>query len=210
MSGNQANALFATSGTTNPWIRLRLQGTFSNRAAIGATVKLRSAGRRQIQAVSGGSGYISQNDQALFFGLGHTAGPDTFELRWPTGAIQTVTGLARNASHTVVETVGPVAGQPPGAPPPARLLLAQNRPNPFRLTTSIEFHLPLGGPVTLSIVDVQGRRVATLVDAPLSAGVHEVSWDGRAGNGTKAAAGVYFYRLVTPSGTDTKKLLLRP
>jgi hypothetical protein len=210
ISGSQANALFATSGVSNAWIRLKLQGTFSNRAAIGATVRLKSAGRRQIQMVSGGSGYISQNDQALFFGLGNTAGPDTFEVRWPTGAVQTVTGLTRNMSHTIVETVEPVAGAEPPPPPPASLFLSPNRPNPFRLTTSIEFQLPIAGPVRLEILDVQGRRVATLIDAPLNAGMHQRDWDGRAGNGGRTAAGVYFYRLTTTAGAATRKLLLQP
>ncbi len=208
VTGNGANLLYQNSGNANPWIRLRLQGVQSNRAAIGATVVQRSAGRRSIQTVSGGSGYLSQNDLRLTFGLGGLAGPDTFEVRWPSGAYQVVTGLARNTTHTIVEMDQGSTGVPEA--PPARPVLAQNTPNPFRTATTIRFTLSAPGPVALSILDVQGRLVRRLVDEARPAGAHEAVWDGRRDTGEPAGAGVYFYRLSAAGASQTRKLVMRP
>ncbi len=58
------------------------------------------------------------------------------------------------------------------------LVLQQNRPNPFSPSTSIAFALPRAAAVDLGIYAVDGRRVATLVDANLPAGSHQAVWDG--------------------------------
>ncbi len=87
-----------------------------------------------------------------------------------------------------------------------RLELAQNFPNPFPANTKIRFVVPREEHVRLSVFDVTGRRVATLVDARLEAGVHEEDWDGRSLDGSRVAAGVYFYELRTPSEIQTRKM----
>lgn len=206
--GNSTNLLYANNGTANPWIRLKLVGTASNRAAIGATVTLRSAGKRHLQQVSGGTGYLSQDDQRLTFGLGNTAGPDTFEVRWPSGEVQTVTGLARNAVHTITESGGAEAKPDLFRPPPV-FHLAQNSPNPFRGATTIAFQLPASGRVRLEILDVQGRLVRTLVDRVFGSGEYEETWDGGRDDGGRATAGIYFYRLTVPGGSATRKMVYR-
>jgi len=75
----------------------------------------------------------------------------------------------------------------------------QNYPNPFASSTAIEVHLPRAVPVNVSVYDVTGRRVATLVEQEMEAGVHTVQWDA---NGI--AAGVYLYRVQ--AGPDTRTL----
>jgi hypothetical protein len=72
------------------------------------------------------------------------------------------------------------------------LSLAQNVPNPTTGMTRIAFALPSGATVKLVVVDVTGRKVATLVSQWLAAGEHEVIWNGR----STAAPGVYFYHMV--------------
>jgi hypothetical protein len=69
------------------------------------------------------------------------------------------------------------------------------------------FSVPTDGRVTLTVYDASGRLVATLEDGEMSAGVHEVVWDGAARGGT-AASGVYFAKLTHGTGTATGKLLL--
>ena len=91
--------------------------------------------------------------------------------------------------------------------PHLRLDLAQNFPNPFPAKTSIAFSIPGKGPVSLSVFDVRGARVATLVDAVLEPGAHRIEWDGRNYAHRKAGAGVYFYRLDTGSETRTRKMV---
>jgi hypothetical protein len=93
--------------------------------------------------------------------------------------------------------------------PPARLVLAQNHPNPFNPHTQIRFGLPRDGArVRLEIYDVRGRRVCALVDGPLGAGWHEVKWDGRDQRGSAVPSGVYFYRLRADGLDSARRMLL--
>ena len=73
------------------------------------------------------------------------------------------------------------------------LELSQNFPNPFPSRTRIDFTIPSREHVHISVFDVRGARVATLVDEPFEAGRHSAEWDGRTFSGGQAAAGVYFY-----------------
>jgi Tol biopolymer transport system component len=95
-----------------------------------------------------------------------------------------------------------------GAPLPTQLALAQNHPNPFDRTTTIEFALPQPAPVRLEIFDLQGRLVAVLASGLWPAGFQSVQWDRRDGRGALARPGVYLYRLTAGEFRDTKKLLL--
>jgi hypothetical protein len=61
--------------------------------------------------------------------------------------------------------------------------------------------------VDLSVFDVSGRRVATVISGELPAGHHTASWTGRDGKGRPVASGVYFYRLATDERTLTRKML---
>jgi hypothetical protein len=203
---NGNNLLYRNDSPAGNWIRLRLQGVQSNRAAIGATVTLKSGGHRYVQQVTGGTGYLSQNDLRLSFLLNTLAGPDTFDIRWPSGAFQRVVGLARNQTHTILEqdqSAVPIGG----APPVTALALSPASPNPFDRATAVRFALPAAGRVQLQVLDVQGRLVRTLLDERLDAGTWEETWDGRTDGGGAVGPGVYFTRLVTPEGVRTRKVV---
>ena len=86
--------------------------------------------------------------------------------------------------------------------------LDQNYPNPFNPMTTIEFTLAERGHVTLSVYNVAGQRVATLVDRVISAGRKRLTWDGRTTGGDPVSTGVYFYRLQAGEKTLTKKMML--
>ena len=66
-----------------------------------------------------------------------------------------------------------------------------NYPNPFNASTAIRYSLSAASPVSLSIYNILGRHVRTLVDQPMSAGDHELTWDGKDKLGQDAASGVY-------------------
>jgi len=91
---------------------------------------------------------------------------------------------------------------------PADYQLSQNYPNPFNSSTAIEFALPRRGVVTLSIVNVLGERVQTLMDRDLPAGSYRVSWDGRDESGNPVASGVYLCHLQTTKFSQSRKMLL--
>ena len=86
------------------WIILELAGVESNRSAIGARVALLADGREQIDEVRGGGSYLSHNDLRLHFGLGGAKRVDRVEIRWPTGGIQTLSGLEVRKVHRIVES----------------------------------------------------------------------------------------------------------
>ena len=78
---------------------------------------------------------------------------------------------------------------------PAVFRVEQNFPNPFNPKTTIRFALPMAAHTTVSIFDVAGRHVKTLVDADLPAQTHDVVWNGDDARGQRVAAGVYFYEV---------------
>jgi len=74
----------------NKWIAFELEGSASNRSAIGAEVRLVWDGRQQVQHVSGGNGFCSQNQRRLHFGLGKDPRVEKAEIRWPSGKVETI------------------------------------------------------------------------------------------------------------------------
>jgi hypothetical protein len=81
--------------------------------------------------------------------------------------------------------------------------LEQNYPNPFNPSTAISFQLSAVSFVKLTVSDVLGREVATLVNGQRAAGSHIVTWDAAGMSG-----GVYFYSLTTGGVTQTRKMQL--
>jgi len=91
---------------------------------------------------------------------------------------------------------------------PDNFELLQNYPNPFNPATTISFQLGSAAHARLSIINLLGQEVAVLIDEPASAGNYTVRWEGIDKNGTKAASGIYFYRLETDSKIKTKKMVM--
>jgi hypothetical protein len=86
--------------------------------------------------------------------------------------------------------------------------LQQNAPNPFNPITTISFTLDRSGLASVEVFDVAGRRVRTLLRQDLSAGDHDVMWNGRDDTGRIVASGVYVYRLKTASMELSRRMLL--
>jgi YVTN family beta-propeller protein len=90
----------------------------------------------------------------------------------------------------------------------APFALAQNQPNPFNPVTTIRFTVPEDSEVNLTVYDVAGRRVKTLVKGHHKADFYRVNWDGTNNNGSRVASGVYFYRLTAGKNVMSKKMVL--
>ncbi len=86
--------------------------------------------------------------------------------------------------------------------------LEHNFPNPFNPTTTLAFSIKDAGNVSLTIYDVAGRRVRELVNERRERGAYKVVWDGLNDAGQTVASGVYFYKMVAGSFTDTKKMIM--
>lgn len=90
-------------GNTNHWIQILLVGTISNRDGIGARVKISSNGIVQTTQKKSASGYLSQNDPRLHFGLGTSNTVDEIEVIWPSGNSQKMENIAGGQVITIVE-----------------------------------------------------------------------------------------------------------
>jgi hypothetical protein len=96
-------AFFHNQGPTGHSITFRLEGTASNRDAVGARVSIEAGGRRQVAVRLGGGSYQSAGDPRLHFGLGHATRIDTLEVRWPSGRIDRFRDLAADAGYLLRE-----------------------------------------------------------------------------------------------------------
>jgi hypothetical protein len=96
----------------------------------------------------------------------------------------------------------------PGGTVPQSFKLYQSTPNPFNPMTTIRFDLPTAQSVELTIFNVDGRRIKTLVNEQMPAGSHAVIWDGRDETGQRVASGTYFYRIQAGPYGGTDRMVL--
>ena len=90
--------------TKNQWIRIHLEGTQSNRAAIGARVEIRFGdGQKRFSQVVSGKGFLSQNPMTLHFGLGKIKEVEAVIITWPMGLQQTLKKLPADKTHIIRE-----------------------------------------------------------------------------------------------------------
>jgi hypothetical protein len=90
-----------------------------------------------------------------------------------------------------------------GGDVPKEFILHQNYPNPFNPSSKINFDIAKSGNVSMSVFDITGKLITTLVNERLQPGSYEAKFDG-----SSYSSGIYFYRLTTESYTDTKKMIL--
>jgi tetratricopeptide (TPR) repeat protein/peroxiredoxin len=99
----QLRLLKNVAQTLPPSIAFHLQGTKSNRDAIGAVITIESAAGKQTKSVQAGSGFLSQHTKEIFFGLGDTKGPIHASIRWPSGLVQDLSDLPINHRVWIIE-----------------------------------------------------------------------------------------------------------
>lgn len=104
---NQKGPLLVYKNTVAPenkWISFELEGTVSNRSAIGAEVRVYWDGRQQVQQITGGNGFCSQNQRRLHFGLGANAQVEKAEIRWPSGKTQVIDKPSPGQTYKIKES----------------------------------------------------------------------------------------------------------
>lgn len=132
-----------------------------------------------------------------------------------TTTVKSAVGQSFNGSSQVANTFiesgflvnpllrGSLVGVSQAPDLPLAFSLSQNYPNPFNPATKVRYELPKGSYVTITLYNVIGQEVATLVNEEQQPGRYEVSW-----NASGFASGVYFYRIQTKEFVATKKLML--
>jgi len=88
------------------WVSFELQGTKSNRLAIGARVKIFAGGMIQTEEIHSGGSYLSQNDLRVHFGLNTATKIEAVEIYWPSGKVETLKSLDVDKFYSVLEGQG--------------------------------------------------------------------------------------------------------
>jgi hypothetical protein len=133
--------------------------------------------------------------------------------------VKEVPVMVASSEHFILEWTGSVVeGEGDRSEPelttrpglPKALALSQNYPNPFNPSTTIAFDIP-GTPgekrhVEVTVYDVRGRRVSTLIESELEPGSYKLHWDGRDERGSKVTSGIYLYTLRAGERNFTRKM----
>ena len=195
------------------WLKIVLNGTLSNREAIGARILVTAGGRTIMREIAAGESYGAQDDPVLTLGLGAATVVERLQVVWPRRLTQgqlhstVLDNVGVDQTITIVETTDGASEVPPAAP--VRTALHPCQPNPFNPRTTIRYDLAKAGPVELCIYDARGQFVRRLITGPApAAGRFEMVWDGRDEAGRGVASGVYFCRLVSGDFVGTRKMSL--
>ena len=119
--------------------------------------------------------------------------PDTPKALTPSSSIFVTVVVVSDKSKSVL---------------PNAFSLSQNYPNPFNPQTVIKYTLPEDCHVELTIHNILGQKVMTLVNENQNAGYKMIHWDGRNEKGSEIPSGLYFYTIKTPKYHQTKKMVL--
>lgn len=156
-----------------------------------ATIGYNSAGVQQWVQIYNGSG----NE----FDSGNSLAVDNMGNVYVTGGSDN----NENTDFITIKYSSTIGIQQVSTEIPAKFSLEQNYPNPFNPETNIKFNLPKASKVMLTVYDVNGKAVETLVNENLGAGSYEADF-----NASHLTSGVYFYMLTTNDFTETRKMIL--
>jgi len=212
INAGAANNLYRNDvANGNHWINIEAKGTSSNRSGIGAKVYAKATvfgeSYWQLRHISGSpTGDRSQNSLRVHFGLGDATSIDSLRIEWPSGVIDETAGvpvdqflIAQEGMGFSVSTVSSEkelirSGQD---------VDIINFPNPFKDTTTIRYTLHKTGHVRISVFDLLGRLVTTLIDSQQLAGTHEVDFTVQG-----LPSGRYMYRLETGKSAQTRLFMV--
>jgi len=107
-------------GQDNAWIGFSLQGTTSNRDAVGAKISVTFSGRTVTRWITGGSGYLASHDKRVLVGLDGNTKPVQVDVRWPSGVSQHLSNLLTGRYHSILEPKAPTSTKSGNGPPRAR------------------------------------------------------------------------------------------
>ncbi len=191
------------------WVEVALQGVVSNRDAYGAHVRLYAEGRSFLREVGGGSSHASQNSSTLHFGLGNITEVDSILVTWPGGGLQRLCNISLNTLTTILEDTSAVAALPCAEMPSSMSdwhfddIEFFVQPNPFKVETTINYHLPKATHLKLSILNTLGQQLFTLVDQYQAAGQHRIPFEAK-----HLPPGIYFYNLEVGGNVFSRRMVI--
>ncbi len=203
-SGSDGNQLFENNlSSPGNWFKIKLEGTISNRSAIGARVTINAAGKIFTDEVSGGTGYASQNSFTLHFGLGDIEEVEELTIRWPNGLVETYNGLAVNQMITAIENESFVVNT---QELPLGLDVFEIAPNPCPEKTPLQITLAgaFEQQVDIYATDILGRYTARIYNGTLFSGEQTIEWESG-----PAESGWYIITVQSAGNRVSKKVYLR-
>jgi hypothetical protein len=192
------------------WVGLILEGTLSNRDAVGSAVTLYYAKGLQFRYTKCGTDWIQQDNPWVHFGIGYETAIDSIVIRWPLGYKQVLTDVAINQYHNVKEPDYTAVDFNDNSKTKANTFkLKQNYPNPFNPETTIFYQLAKSENVNIKIYNLHGDEIKTLVaNKTQLSGNYFVVWNGKDNKNQFVSTGVYIYRLQAGNYVDMKKMTL--
>lgn len=192
--------LYKNTGASPWYLIIRFWG-----GGIGTRVKIRIGNYIAIREVSGGNSCASQDMPWVHFGLGFlgnnpTNTIDSVIVDWHDGTREVLTNIQPNQT---INFYGIISVQQISTETPKKYFLEQNYPNPFNPYTNIKYAITHSGNVQITIFDISGKEIETIVNENHTPGTYLIKYDG-----SKLGSGVYFYKLYTEKYTETKKMIL--
>lgn len=173
---------------TNNWLKVKLQGTISNKQGVGSVIEISINNEKQYRYTLCGEGYISQNSESEFFGLGNNTSIDYIKVTWLSGIEDTLYNILSNQTLNIVEGV----------------TLSNNTfelekqvkvyPNPTSETIKIESVQPM---LTLSIYDSMGKLLNVAKPGSLNYSLNIKNY----------SDGVYTVKIKSTEGEITKRVI---
>jgi hypothetical protein len=198
--------MYHNLGNNNNWVGFILEGTESNRDAVGTLVTLVTGNSRQMRYTKAPQSWKVQEHPYIHFGIGQSTTIDSVIIRWPLGRIQVLTDVTSNQYHKIQEPGG-TSVKDQASPNLSTWKLLQNYPNPFNSQTIIEYEILKSSFVTISIFNLNGQKIKTLVSEVRSAGLHSNRWDGTNESGEVVSSGTFLYTLEVDKVRGIRKLV---
>ncbi|NNL79155.1 MAG: T9SS type A sorting domain-containing protein, partial [Flavobacteriaceae bacterium] len=195
VANNQDADLFVWKNETtnsNNWIKLKLEGTISNRDGIGSVIEIGIEGESQFYYTACGEGYLSQNSQYEIIGLGTTSSVDFIRIKWLSGVEDYFYNLAANQSYDFTEGTGTLSDSNSEISEDVELF-----PNPVEEFLQIRTDFPIE---EITIFDSLGK---TVLKAEIN-GAESIKLSLNPLN-----SGVYFVQIKTITGNFIEKILKR-
>jgi hypothetical protein len=192
--------------TVNNWIGFDLWGTASSKDPLGTLVTLYTGDMKLVRYTKAGTTFKLQHNPYIHFGIGQATSIDSVVISWPLGTKQVLINPEINQYHKIKESSG-TSVEKLKSTIPEKIALLQNYPNPFNANTKIEYSIPKSTDVKITIFDLTGREIVTLVEENQKGEQHFVFWNGRDQFGSFVSTGLYTYNLKTDQFSKSRKLI---
>ena len=156
-NADDAVALWENQGAAGQhWLQVSLEGVLSNRDAIGSWIEVYADGQKWVRYSHGGQAYLAQNSHRQHFGLGEISLVDSVVVRWPSGIVDVIAGVAADQVLEVLEGGGSplsVHSTPPGAE------VGRPFPNPAAETCMLAVKTDRAQTISMQLIDGHGRPI---------------------------------------------------